>query len=122
MNNHFCQIFFNFTHNNSFEKFLTVFSHQLNYPFDRFLYSENDLMMVNIRRNKEYDGNLKSNQWDGFLYYSHFIECDLKQDDKFEDYLNNITDILIFLQKYHIPFVSACDFEEQLHKYQYNDQ
>ncbi|WP_392563593.1 hypothetical protein RHO13_09680 [Orbus wheelerorum] len=93
----------------------------LNLDFDKFLSSKNDILSIDIQKNKEFD-EIESQEFpDGFLFYPYFLDIDIIDENRITQYKVVIKRLLEYLWEENYQAVASCDFEEDLpHKGGYN--
>jgi hypothetical protein len=73
-------------------------------------------MDIYVDENEQYDQEKIKQFPGGFVYFRYILDVD--QSDVGEDriYLEQLSQVLVFLWSIDTPAVAACDFEEQLPK------
>ncbi|MDQ1236825.1 hypothetical protein QE450_004323 [Paenibacillus sp. SORGH_AS306] len=74
----------------------------------------NSTLIIEIRKNVEFDSVRSENLSDGFLFYKYYLEIEPFSEVVERDYIKAVADLLKKLWESNIGTVAACDFEDLL--------
>lgn len=81
---------------------------------DKFLSMEGEYFTIDIMKNKEFNKEKATEFPDGFLYFPYFIDCDVTNDKKINEYKKMIGALLLKLWDSKYRAVASCEFEHEL--------
>ncbi|GGI17865.1 1,4-dihydroxy-6-naphthoate synthase [Gottfriedia solisilvae] len=108
----YCKIFINT--NLSIDILTENISNFLSLEYDKYFSIKGDLFTIDVRKNKEFEEENSKTLIDGFLYYRYFLDMDLSDYYRKEEYKLIVGKLMEFLWGEGYLVVASCDFENEL--------
>lgn len=109
--NLFCKIFIDTERDQN--ELLSLINSEISGEVNKFEIS-NSILIIELRKNNEFNVVKSKNPSDGFLFYKYYLEIEPFSQVVERDYIKSIADLLKKLWESKIGAIAACDFENLL--------
>lgn len=109
--NLFCKIFIDTERDQN--ELLSLINSEISGEVNKFEIS-NSILIIELRKNNEFNVVKSKNPSDGFLFYKYYLEIEPFSQVVERDYIKSIADLLKKLWESKIGAIAAFDFENLL--------